>query len=573
MRRPASRRGALGACWSGAGSTMLAVTMADDADAVRVAGEALLAEHERERPVAAPRARSGRPRRRLTKFARRAKRAVARTRSDRQPAPGSSLRGHVRHAGVHLRVPDDGPARLRDRHHQLRARARRSSSSRASSSTCGRSATKARSTKTSPTSILNDLVAALDPVVDDRHDRLAGARRHPHHRESEPSPMSEQPSRSSVEGLAFPEGPVAMPDGSVILVEIKTGKLTRVAPDGTKSMVADVGGGPERSRRRPRRRAVCLQQRRLHLDRNRRDEHPASARAACRSRRSTRAVRSNASTSTPVKSPRSTPSAAATGSTVPNDIVVRRGRRTVVHRPRQDPRARHRPRLHLLGQARRLRDPASRGGRPRLQRHRPVARRHASCTAVTTSNGHLYSWDVAGPGELAGGNPLTGGGIFVGARPARRPVRLTRHRRRTATCASPRCCNEPGITVFSPNGEIVERVRCPDPMPTNICFGGDDMRTAWVTLSAMGKLAKTHLGPPRPETELLEPPVPLRGVQRSPIGSRRSAVRRTRSTRPSSSASSRLTATRPPPARRTPTSWSSTRVRSSTRRARNRSTP
>jgi gluconolactonase len=28
-------------------------------------------------------------------------------------------------------------------------------------------------------------------------------------------------------------------------------------------------------------------------------------------------------------------------------------------------------------------------------------------------------------------------------------------------------------------------------MPTNICFGGDDMRTAWVTLSAMGKLART----------------------------------------------------------------------------------
>ena len=46
------------------------------------------------------------------------------------------------------------------------------------------------------------------------------------------------------EGLAFPEGPVAMPDGSVILVEIKAGRLTRVAPDGTKSTVAEVGGGP-----------------------------------------------------------------------------------------------------------------------------------------------------------------------------------------------------------------------------------------------------------------------------------------------------------------------------------------
>lgn len=38
--------GALGACWSGAGSTLLAVTMADDADRIRVIGEELLAHYE-----------------------------------------------------------------------------------------------------------------------------------------------------------------------------------------------------------------------------------------------------------------------------------------------------------------------------------------------------------------------------------------------------------------------------------------------------------------------------------------------------------------------------------------------
>ena len=32
------------------------------------------------------------------------------------------------------------------------------------------------------------------------------------------------------DGLRFPEGPVAMPDGSVILVEIAAGRITRVAP-------------------------------------------------------------------------------------------------------------------------------------------------------------------------------------------------------------------------------------------------------------------------------------------------------------------------------------------------------
>jgi gluconolactonase len=45
-------------------------------------------------------------------------------------------------------------------------------------------------------------------------------------------------------GLEFPEGPVALDDGSVVLVEIKRGTLTRVAPDGSTSVVAETGGGP-----------------------------------------------------------------------------------------------------------------------------------------------------------------------------------------------------------------------------------------------------------------------------------------------------------------------------------------
>ena len=45
-------------------------------------------------------------------------------------------------------------------------------------------------------------------------------------------------------GLRFPEGPVAMPDGSVILVEIERQTLSRVTPDGKIHVVATVGGGP-----------------------------------------------------------------------------------------------------------------------------------------------------------------------------------------------------------------------------------------------------------------------------------------------------------------------------------------
>jgi hypothetical protein len=45
-------------------------------------------------------------------------------------------------------------------------------------------------------------------------------------------------------GLRFPEGPVAMADGSVILVEIAAGRITRVRPDGSTQTVAEPGGGP-----------------------------------------------------------------------------------------------------------------------------------------------------------------------------------------------------------------------------------------------------------------------------------------------------------------------------------------
>ena len=44
--------------------------------------------------------------------------------------------------------------------------------------------------------------------------------------------------------LEFPEGPVVLPDGSVVLVEIRGRRLTRVWPDGRKEVVAEIPGGP-----------------------------------------------------------------------------------------------------------------------------------------------------------------------------------------------------------------------------------------------------------------------------------------------------------------------------------------
>jgi gluconolactonase len=45
-------------------------------------------------------------------------------------------------------------------------------------------------------------------------------------------------------GLKFPEGPVAMADGSVVVVEIGRGTVTRVGPDGSTDVIAEPGDGP-----------------------------------------------------------------------------------------------------------------------------------------------------------------------------------------------------------------------------------------------------------------------------------------------------------------------------------------
>ena len=57
--------------------------------------------------------------------------------------------------------------------------------------------------------------------------------------------------REITSGLQFPEGPVAMNDGSVLVVEISRGTLTRVRPNGTKEVVAETGGGPNGAARGP----------------------------------------------------------------------------------------------------------------------------------------------------------------------------------------------------------------------------------------------------------------------------------------------------------------------------------
>jgi gluconolactonase len=57
-----------------------------------------------------------------------------------------------------------------------------------------------------------------------------------------------------------------------------------------------------------------------------------------------------------------------------------------------------------------------------------------------------------------------------------------------------------GICVVAPDASSIEYIDMPDTMTTNICFGGDDLRTAYVTLSGTGRLISFNW--PRPGLKL-----------------------------------------------------------------------
>lgn len=55
---------------------------------------------------------------------------------------------------------------------------------------------------------------------------------------------SQAPWRVAATGLLFPEGPVAMPNGSIAFCEIARGTVSRLGTDGAVEVVAHTGGGP-----------------------------------------------------------------------------------------------------------------------------------------------------------------------------------------------------------------------------------------------------------------------------------------------------------------------------------------
>ena len=107
-----------------------------------------------------------------------------------------------------------------------------------------------------------------------------------------------------------------------------------------------------------------------------------------------------------------------------------------------------------------------------------------------THQGTILYWELSGEGELAS-SPH---GRFL-ARPAGRKLfdSLAMDAEGNVSVAT---IQTGGISTFTPNGDELEFFEVDDPICTNICFGGPKMRTAYITLSGTGQLIRTEW--PRP---------------------------------------------------------------------------
>lgn len=116
-----------------------------------------------------------------------------------------------------------------------------------------------------------------------------------------------------------------------------------------------------------------------------------------------------------------------------------------------------------------------------------------------THTGRVFSWTLEAPGRVAGPPPPFGnGGTLVHGAPGNQLFDSLAIDGEGHICVA--TIGNGGITVISPDGESVQHAALPDPLTTNLCFGGPDLRTAYATLSATGKLVSFEW--PRPGLRL-----------------------------------------------------------------------
>ncbi len=296
--------------------------------------------------------------------------------------------------------------------------------------------------------------------------------------------------REIASGLRFPEGPVALPGGDVLVCEIAAGRIARIAPDGARTVAAQTGGGPNGAALGPDGRLwVCNNGGMEWYDRGGRLFPTGCARdyeggSIQRVDLETGAVETvwRDCGGEPLKGP--------------NDLVFdRTGGLWFTDNGKERGRVRDVTGLFY----------APAGGGPVREAvwplHAPngvgLSPEEDRVYVAETETARLIAFDLEAPGVIAG----SGG------------KRVRGHRGRClhgapglqffdslAVEADGRICvatiHKGGVTVIPPDGGAAAHVPMPDPVTTNIAFGGEGLRTAFITLSMSGRLVSAPW--PRP---------------------------------------------------------------------------
>jgi gluconolactonase len=274
-------------------------------------------------------------------------------------------------------------------------------------------------------------------------------------------------------GLAFPEGPIAMLDGSILLVEIKRGSLTRVCADGKVEVVAQIGGGPNGAAIGPDGRCyLCNNGGFEWHDRNGLllpGDQPADysggrIEAVDLDTGDVEVIYTHCD-GIPLRGP--------------NDLVFdASGGMWFTDHGKNRPREKDRTGVYYAlpdGSSIKevifpLEAPNGIGLSPQEDK----------LYVAETPTGRLWRFDLKAPGEI------TGARTMMAQLPDYHMFDSLAVDAEGNICVATLITG--GITVHSPDGKRAELFPMPDLLTTNICFGGENLDTAYITLSTTGKL-------------------------------------------------------------------------------------
>jgi gluconolactonase len=281
-------------------------------------------------------------------------------------------------------------------------------------------------------------------------------------------------------GLCFPEGPVAMQDGSIALVEIERQTVSRVRPDGRVEVIAHTGGGPNGMAAGPDGAFYVCNNGGFVW----RLEHgllrPVTQASDYASGRIERVDPTTGKVEVLYDS--------CNGHKLrgPNDIVFD-AHGGCYFSDLGKSRARDRDHgglYYALADGSRIVEVAYPILTPNGVGLSPDG---TTVYVAETETARLWAFDIVAPG-VARKQPFPsphGGRLVTGLGGFQRFDSLAIDAQGNICVAT---LIAGAVTSIAPDGRIVRQVEMPDPVTTNICFGGPDLRTAYVTLSGTGKL-------------------------------------------------------------------------------------